>query len=78
VRWKPVWGTSIKSPNDTSDGAFVIAVSDLTTVGADSTTRMNNMFTAWIQGGKVQAFWIYDRKFTDKEIGMIEAAESSE
>jgi hypothetical protein len=78
VRWKPVWGTSIKSSNDTSDGAFVIAVSDLTTVGADSTTRMNNMFTAWIQGGKVQAFWIYDRKFTDKEIGMIEAAESSE
>ena len=56
----------------------MIAVSDLTTVGADSTTRMNNMFTAWIQGGKVQAFWIYDRKFTDKEIGMIEAAESSE
>ena len=28
VRWKPVWGTSIKSPNDASDGAFVIAVSD--------------------------------------------------
>lgn len=78
VRWKAVWGTSIKSPNDTSDGAFVIAVSDLAVVGEESTKRMNNMFTAWIQGGKVQAFWIYDRQFTEQELTMIEAAESSE
>ena len=79
VRWKPVWGTSIKSPNDTSDGAFVIAVSDLTTVHSeDSVARMNNMFTAWIQGGKIWAFWIYDRKFAADELQMIESAEAAE
>ena len=77
VRWKPVWGTSIKSPNDTSDGAFVIAVSDLSTVHSDgSVDRLNNMFTAWIQGGKIWAFWIYDRKFAPDELESMETAEA--
>ena len=34
------------------------------------------MFTAWIQGGKIWAFWIYDRKLIPDELESMEAAEA--
>ncbi len=55
-----------------------MAASDLKVVQEDTVVRMNHMFNAWIDEGKVQAIWIYKREFTQKELNMITAAEAKE
>ncbi len=78
VTWTPVWGLAVKPKGSDGNGSFVMAASDLTVVQEDSIIRMNHMFNAWIEEGKVQAVWIYKREFTEKELDMITAAEAKE
>jgi hypothetical protein len=78
VTWTPVWGLAVKPKGSEGNGSFVMAASDLTVVQEDSIIRMNHMFNAWIEDGKVQAVWIYKREFTEKELNMITAAEAKE
>ena len=78
ITWKPVWGLAVKPKGSEGDGSFVMAASDLKVVQEDTVVRMNHMFNAWIDEGKVQAIWIYKREFTQKELNMITAAEAKE
>lgn len=78
MTWKPVWGLAVKPKGSEGNGSFVMAASDLKVVQKDTVVRMNHMFNAWIDEGKVQAIWIYKREFTPKELNMITAAEAKE
>ena len=78
ITWKPVWGLPVKPKGSEGNGSFVMAASDLKVVREDTVVRMNHMFNAWIEEGKVQAIWIYKREFTEKELDMITAAEAKE
>ena len=78
ITWKPVWGLAVKPKGSEGNGSFVMAASDLKLAKEDTVIRMNHMFNAWIEEGKVQAVWIYKREFTEKELDMITAAEAKE
>ena len=78
ITWKPVWGLAVKPKGSQGNGSCVMAASDLKVVREDTVVRMNHMFNAWIEEGKVQAIWIYKREFTEKELDMITAAEAKE
>ena len=65
--WNPIWGTSVKEADD-ENGSMVLAVAEMTLQQGDSSVYVNQNFDAYIQNGKVRAFWITHRDLNKFEL----------